>query len=914
MLSLCLLAGLSVLAASSDNNTITLKDIQSSSRFNSALEYWIDDQANLNIHDVIGRSGFQPVGSEDLSPAYTDSAIWLRFELANREQAPSTVILQILDAHLDLVSLYGVKGDQVWYRKSIGLDKPFEDRHIDHHWPAFEVHLPPGFQSQFYLRVESGSPITIPLRFFDDHSFHEHIVSVAVIAAIHLAIIFAMAIYNQFLIFATRDINYFYYGLCITTMALVMATTDGWQMSLLPDNTWAEHHLIYFLAGLSGASVLLFVRGFLKTHHWAPILDRLMLAGIAVNLFGSIFASLNDSPLAQTIPVVSAVASVLVAFIISSLALVKGIRVARFLVAGWAAVLIGALLTALANTGLIPPEQLYREALKFAQIAEAILMSFALGERFRNMRRSEQEAKRAAELSSLHSQAKTEFLAQMSHEIRTPMNGVIGMTELLKQTPLDDHQNHFVDVIDSSGRALLNVINDILDFSKIEAGKMRLENTDFDLEQLVQKSASVFSLTADHKGVPLLCHVESDVPLKLIGDPTRLRQVLLNLIGNAFKFTNEGLVRLNVSLSKQQQEQCRLKFEIIDSGIGIPQDRQAQLFEAFTQADQSTTRQYGGTGLGLTISNKLVQLMDGTLQLQSEVGQGSNFWFEATFGYRSQPHKTIGTLLAQHDDKRILLVGEADQYSAMLQKAAADIHIDLEQRAAQQALKDLDEPNAPWAMFVINASQDKTAAQAVAEKLRQHHNHQPVLWLHTLNDGINPGFLAKYGISKAITLPITTSHFLRQLVALLDPSHETAPAQQHHYRDQRIATFAPATVLVAEDNQVNQIVIKNMLAKLNVKAVIAGTGKEAWEKYNASGEAFSLILMDCEMPEWDGFKATQVIRENEQQGNRKAIPIIALTAHADTTTQAKCLSEGMNDYLSKPVTLERLKLSLSKYL
>lgn len=836
-------------------------------------------------------------------------ARWLRLELANSGRQPIARVLAIDYSALPQATLWLPQAGGGFRIQSMEqLDGPGGVRRLS---AAFVV--PPGNDFLLYLRVSAEANLAVPARLLAPERYWQDEALSQALHGMFYGAMLLLVLYQISVAVMTRERSYALYGAYVALVLAYLAVLDGYGYAWLHGAGVNVARFVVGLIALANIACLLFGMRYLHTRWNDPEWHRVAVVLNGVSLAGLALVPLVPVAFSGGVAVVTAAVIVLFLPVIGVRRWRQGDAAAGFYVVAWATYNAVAFLTVLAIFAVLPHFALLLGGIKFGVLISAIVMSFGLGWRIRQLEQRQVDNEQEVFMAQAQSRAKSEFLAKMSHEIRTPMNGVLGTMELLKATGLTAEQRRLLSTMESSGTQLIEVINDILDYSKIETGKMELEQQEFDVRPLVDECVSLFKARIYKQQLSLLCSVDPSVPAALVGDAVRLRQVLVNLLSNAVKFTQVGGIELRLSATPDGPG-YRLRVEVQDSGVGIAAEVQERIFDSFAQADVSMTREYGGSGLGLAICRQLVELMGGTIMVTSEEGRGATFVFTVRMGEGALTTVPVLGLAEPTNPYRLLLVdGDARFLEVMRQEAAGD---DLVVEVAATGREALARLAADGARFdaVATALQlpDMNGLSLFARLRTDAQVAMPAALVFALPHWQpNPGVLQHAGVTYAFERPVMADDLRRALAEVRQQVREpVSPTATVNAVEPGLARLR---VLVAEDNPTNQLVMVGMLKRWGIEPLVVENGLGAVEALRQAEPPFDVVLMDCEMPVMDGYAATREIRQLEHHLQRPRVPVIAISAHVTQHYIDHCYAAGMDDHVAKPVRSETLRAKLEQW-
>ena len=849
-------------------------------RLNGQLQYFEDTTQRLRVEEIAQQlHAFRTYEKESVNEGYSSSAWWFSFQVYNNEQTSIHWWLDVNYPLLDEIEVYELdpaRGSIVSIAQT-GDTHPLASRSVKTSDFVFPLQLQPQREYRYLVRVSTAGTVNVPMELRSGTAFIEYYGDQRLLTGIFHGGAFFLMLYNIGLLVAMRERLYLYYVLYVVSFLLTTFTATGVGFEFLwRDQYWIQSGAMPITVTLCCIFGILFSRNLLALSERSPTLYRVSQYIHVVNLLVLVLSVVLPYTYGVRVSMAATLITVLFALIIGAHGMLTRFALARIFMLAWTALLASATVFVLTAAKIIESSPLSIHSLQLGSSIELLLLSVALADRISQLKKQKADVESVANAEQFANRAKSDFLASMSHEIRTPMAGVLGMAELLGNTSLTHEQKQYLETMQDSSRSLLDIINQILDMSKIEANRLELEVIDFKLEAVVEDAIKVFYAKRQHTPVRFETMLDPLTPATLKGDPTRLRQVLINLIGNAYKFTEKGSITLSVRPEGAQ----KIHFAIIDTGPGIAESALHRIFEHYSQETSSTARTHGGTGLGLSICEQLVTLMGGEIGVQSQPGAGTTFWF--TLPVATTTSESMLATKGIDSRQHLHLFSNDLALQRQIGLWCKHLNLTLEVNRWPNATDQVEK------LMILSDDivQLRQSASILACKVPSH------LLARRRTDAEQTEF-------PATELPLLPRQFLNILLnRQVEANEPIAKAAED------TGPISIKRVLLAEDNPVNAQVIKGLLKRLGVESDWCQNGKEAVEKLQL--KSYDLVFMDCEMPVLDGYEATRQIRAG---GNDKLI-IVALTAHAIKEYVDQAYAAGMNDYLTKPIDLSTLRKSL----
>ncbi|MGH8531095.1 MAG: response regulator [Nevskiales bacterium] len=900
----------------------TIVEIQrglQSLNLNPYVEYLADAKGSWSLADVRRAplaGQFKRNTDRIFNAGFTTASYWYRLTLQNRSGDRSfggSWFLEIGFPLLDHVDVYLPKADGGWQVIRTGDQRPFANRPLRHRNFVIPVRLAADKPTTVYLRINTKSAQVVPLSLWSSLALYKRAQDELMLLGGYYGVMLVLILYNVFVYLAVRDRSYLDYIMFVLFLGVLTSMSlNGLAVEYFWGDSprWTNASTPFFIAA-STFWLIAFTQSFLQTRRQLPRLHRMLIGFQVACLGGAVLAFVADYSISIRVTMSLAIIGSIAAVVTTAQALAVGVRAARVYLIAWMAFATCIALQIAQVTDLLPAHLLTSYIVQIGTALGVMLLSLALADRINIERKEKEYLLKERERAEMGTQAKSEFLARMSHEIRTPMNAIIGFADLALRARKDSKRMEFLANIQTASQTLLTIINDILDLSKIEAGKLELEHHEFRLQGLIEKLAVLFSQRAAEKGVELVLSMSNDVPGMVLGDTVRVEQILVNLTSNALKFTEHGEVEVSAVQESAAPGRVTLRFTVRDTGIGLTAEQCARLFQPFSQADDSTTRKYGGTGLGLNICKQLVEKMGGDIGVTSTPGHGSTFWFRVPFDLpKHQAAPTDAVVPDILRGLRTLVVDDSATARKVYLNMLRSLGLQPETvSSGEEAVRRFSDN--PYGLVLMDWRMPGMDGLEAARRIRAlpRGDAVPIIMITVhprdeLSRSVQPGM-----VNATLSKPLTASDLFDVLIGLFG-------AHIHQGRGLPRLNEAPgaeklcgAKVLLVEDNLLNQRVAVEILEGLGIIVDIANDGAEGVEA--VSQVSYDAVLMDMQMPVMDGLEATRWIR---QQAEHARLPIIAITANVLPRDNERCLEAGMNDFVAKPINISTLIRVLGKWL
>lgn len=897
-----------------DNARSIQNSIQSGGvNISARAESLVDERDYLRIEKIRQTHKEWSRNNRDiLDLGFQENPVWLRFNFSFGELEDERWYLHLGTGQLRDIEVYFFNDNEIFQTYRVKDLKSFSDKPFNHANYIFPFLATSGSAVDVYVRIAHNTQLLFPVMLEDQNSLNEGSQNLNFLFGAFVGLIGVLALYNIFIYFATRDLAYLYYVCYIVASGTYFVTLNGVGFQVFwPELPDLDQYFLFLPIVSVVVFACLFIVEFLNLRKvsaylvWYFYFLAFVTVLVSLPLFGGQFE------LASKLIALLTAASFMSFIMVGVYSWRNNVSYAAYYVLAWVVFCLLVIAASLAYLGFAPYELAYAHAAQFGSVIEAVLLSLALGARINSLREESYQAQ-------AENKAKSNFIAKMSHEIRTPMTGILGMSELLAER-LDDATNkHYNNVIYQSGQALLTIINDILDYSKIEAGNMEIKKGTFDLEKLVLDTIEIYKVRAIEKSLELIADIDSDIPSLVKGDAQRVKQVMTNLLSNAVKFTPEGQIILKVLLIDKASG--LVKISVIDSGEGIDEDYQQVLFDAFSQEEKisnTISRKSGGIGLGLTICKQLIEMMGGSMGFSSRKGLGSTFWFklalepcEGKFANKREFSQR------ELEGSRILIVDDNFTFCELLkiqvERWGMEAYIAHNGEQALNMLLQSEKANVSFDLVSIDLYMPVMDGLELGRQMSEHESLReiPRVLLTSIANLPTRSQLLESGISIAVEKPCTASGLYEAFVntASADKDSEYLVAGKVSDKGESLR------LLLVEDDEVNQMVIKGILQKMGHKVEVLANGQEVVDKVQADDRSFDMILMDCEMPVMDGYEATRRIRQWERKQQMLPVVIIALTAHLLDDQRDVCLNAGMDNCIDKPLNAKKLNELIRSYM